>query len=102
MASKCRKALDLLKRPRFAQAVAVHRVAASVEHPSAIRTCAANTLLDAGANKGQFSLAFRSLRPSARIIAFEPLPEAAGTFERLFAGDESTSLQRVALADAEG
>jgi len=61
-----------------------------------------NTLLDAGANKGQFSLAFRSLRPNAAIVAFEPLPSAADTFEELFAADALVTLQRVALADAEG
>ena len=102
LASRFRKAFGLLNSPRFARAAFVHRVAASIEHLPAIRTCAANTLLDAGANKGQFSLAFRSLRPSALIVAFEPLPKAADTFERMFAGDELTSIQRVALAGAEG
>lgn len=80
----------------------MHRVAAATEHLSAIQVCKPNTLLDAGANKGQFSLAFRALRPSSEIIAFEPLPEAADTFERLFAGDQRTQLQRVALAAKEG
>ena len=80
----------------------VNRVAAATEHLTAIELCAANTLLDAGANKGQFSLAFRALRPDACIIAFEPLPDAAQTFERLFAGDERAELQRVALAAADG
>ncbi|WP_396932403.1 FkbM family methyltransferase [Mycolicibacterium sp.] len=102
MASKFRKALGLLRRPRFARAMLVHRVAASVEHLPAIHICAAGTLVDAGANKGQFSLAFRALRPEALIIAFEPLPEAANTYERMFARDHRTHLQRVALASAEG
>jgi len=102
LASKFRKAFLLLQRPRLARAVLVHRVAASIEHFEAIHLSAANTLIDAGANKGQFSLAFRSLRPGALIIAFEPLPEAAGTFQRMFEGDGLTSLQRVALAGAEG
>lgn len=102
MALKALKALRLLQHPRFIQALFIHRVAASVEHLSAIRRCSANTLLDAGSNKGQFSLAFRVLRPTALITAFEPLPEAADTFERVFARDEFTSLQRVALSSAEG
>lgn len=102
MASRFRKALGLLSRPRFAHSMLVHRVAASIEHVPAIHICAARTLLDAGANKGQFSLAFRTLQPEALIIAFEPLPEAADTFERMFAGDQRTHLQRVALAGAEG
>jgi len=102
LASKVVKAFRLLRRPRFTQALLAHRVAASVEHLAAISACKANTLLDAGANKGQFSLAYRSIRPTSLIVAFEPLPIAADTFERLFEGDESTSLQRVALAGADG
>lgn len=102
MARKVRKGLGLLKHRRFAKAVVFHRVAAGTEHRAAIRICEANTLLDAGANKGQFSLAFRALRPRARIIAFEPLPEAAEAYDRLFAGDHLAALHRVALAGASG
>ena len=101
MASKIGKAIGLLKKPRFTRAVIAHRVAASVEHAYAVQVCSAETLLDAGANKGQFSLLFRELQPNALIIAFEPLPEAADTFEQIFAGDGLTHLQRVALAVAE-
>ena len=52
--------------------------------------------------RGQFSLAFPALRPRAHIIAFEPLPEAADVYERLFARDGLTRLQRVALSRSEG
>lgn len=96
------KALRLLSRPRFVRAALGNRVAAAVEHGPAIRHSRAASLVDIGANKGQFSLAFRALRPEARIVAFEPLPEAADTYERLFAGDRLVSLQRVALAEAGG
>jgi FkbM family methyltransferase len=94
--------LGLLVSPLFFSALAKHRVAAASEHLAAIRLCAAATLIDAGANKGQFSLAFRQLRPNSRIIAFEPLPEAADTYERVFHGDRRFQLQRVALASSEG
>jgi len=102
LASKVRKAVGLLQRPRFVQAILAHRVAAAPEHMEAIRICGANTLLDVGANKGQFSLTFRALQPNARIFAFEPLPSAADTFERMFHRDEHARLHRVALASAEG
>ena len=102
MASKLLKAFRLLKQRRFAQVALLHHVAASTEHLAAIRICAPRMLLDAGANKGQFSLAFRVLHPTALICAFEPLPKAADIFDQIFAGDESASLQRVALADADG
>ena len=77
-------------------------MAAASEHTDAVRFCGANTLIDAGANKGQFSVLFRELRPSARIVAFEPLPEAADTFEKVFRGDPLTTLMRVALAERGG
>jgi FkbM family methyltransferase len=97
-----RKGLIILGRRRFIRAIVGHRVAAATEHLTAIRFCAANTLIDAGANKGQFSLAFRALRPRANIIAFEPLPEAADIYQQLFAGDGLTRLQRVALSSSNG
>lgn len=80
----------------------MHRVAAAAEHLIAIDICQANTLLDAGANKGQFALAFRARRPKARILAFEPLPVAADRFERVFASDPQAELHRIALAGSEG
>lgn len=96
------KALRLLATPRFAYAAARYGVAAAVEHVRAIDFTAAQTLLDVGANKGQFSLAFRKLRPRAQIIAFEPLPEPAERFSRLFAGDSRAALHRIALSDRNG
>ena len=102
MALGIRKGLSLLAHLSFIRALIVHRVAAASEHLAPIEFCAANTLIDAGANKGQFSLAFRSLRPEAQIVAFEPLPEAADTFQRLFKADGLTRLQRLALGAREG
>lgn len=97
-----RKAMSLLKSWTFVRAALAHRVAATTEHLPAIEVCQPNTLLDAGANKGQFSLALRAHRPAAKIIAFEPLSAAADTYERVFAKDELASLRRVALANTEG
>lgn len=39
-----------------------------------------NTVLDVGANLGQFAIEMRSILPNARIISFEPIPEC---FENL-------------------
>lgn len=97
-----RKALRLLIRPALARAMLRHKVAAAIEHLEAIEHSAAATLIDIGANKGQFSLAFRAIRPEAPIIAFEPLDEAARVYEALFKGDARVTLHRVALADVEG
>lgn len=100
--SNIRKGLSIFTSRHFFNAAVRHRVVVGSEHIGAIRFTAANTLVDVGSNKGQFSLAFRKLRPSARIIAFEPLPEAADIYEELFARDPLIELERVALASGEG
>jgi FkbM family methyltransferase len=94
---KAIKLAGILRRSSLRRALAEHRVAATTEHLGAIRACAPGTVLDIGANKGQFSLAVRSLFPKADIHAFEPLPAAADTFARVFDGDPHIHLHRVAV-----
>jgi FkbM family methyltransferase len=45
----------------------------AVEHIEALKLVQPKTLIDVGANKGQFSLVARSLFPQIEIHAFEPL-----------------------------
>jgi FkbM family methyltransferase len=99
--SKMRKAITLVSCFTFSSAVLRHGIAAAVEHLDAIALTNAATLIDIGANKGQFSLAFRVVRPNATIIGFEPLPQAADKYEQLFSNDNHVTLHRVALAEAE-
>lgn len=98
--AKIRKMIALASRPRFVRAAFRHSTAAAVEHLDAIALTKASTLIDIGTNKGQFSLAFRQLRPDAAIIGFEPLPQAADQYQRLFDADRRMTLHRVALAEA--
>lgn len=100
--ARLQKALTLLRSPRWISAAARFRVAAAVEHLEAIRLCNAATLIDIGANKGQFSLAYRSLFPEGKIIAFEPFEESANRFRQVFEGDPRVTLHGCALADVEG
>lgn len=100
--AKLGKGLRLLKHWRFAAAALRHGIAAGVEHLAAIRRAAPATVIDVGANKGQFSLAIRALRPAARIIAFEPLADAADKYADLFRGDGRVELHRFAIAEQEG
>lgn len=64
-----------------------HGVAATVEHTEALKDLALKTVVDVGANKGQFSLLIRGLFPDAQIFAFEPIPAAANKACRLFRYD---------------
>lgn len=84
------------------RAIIGHKVLAALEHSEAIRFTDANTLIDVGANKGQFSLAFRFHRKSAKIIAFEPLSNQAEIMARVFNGDRDFEIQQVAISEITG
>ena len=77
-------------------------VAASVEHRTVIAGLDLATVVDVGANVGQFSLLVTSLHAQARVFAFEPLPDAADRFARLFAGNDRVRLHRAALGPEPG
>jgi FkbM family methyltransferase len=59
-------------KPAFWPAIA-RGVMPAVEHIEAIKRLNPKTLIDVGANKGQFSLVARYLFPEIEIHAFEPL-----------------------------
>lgn len=102
MSGKPAKLLKLLCNRRFAWSLVRHGVAATTEHLEAIRFCAPASIVDVGANKGQFSIAARGLFPNARIEAFEPLPSAAERFEAVFDGDPLVRLHRFAIGAVAG
>jgi FkbM family methyltransferase len=58
---------------------------------------AINTIVDIGANRGQFALAARGMLPDARIISFEPLQDPTATYRAVFAGDERATLHQAAV-----
>lgn len=61
--------------------------AASMEHLAALRRLDVKTVIDVGANKGQFSVLCRDLFPGVAIVAFEPLPDVARQCARALGGD---------------
>lgn len=98
---KARKLAAILPSPVMRRGLWLG-VAAAVENMRILRPLAFATIIDAGANKGQFSLLMRYLNPGAAIVAFEPMADAAQVFDRLFAADERTRLHRVALGRSGG
>ena len=76
-------------------------VGASVEHLGMMRSLDIATLVDIGANVGQFTLLTVALEPGVRVEAFEPLPGPAAVFRRLFAGNPRVTLHQVAIGPAE-
>lgn len=74
-----------------------HGVAAAVEHESVLRCLSYRTLLDIGANKGQFSSVSKGVNPEAKIFAFEPLPDAAAKYKSLFSNRKDVKLYEAAI-----
>jgi FkbM family methyltransferase len=92
-----RKLLDLISNPKYWPALR-HGVAATVEHAGPLRDVSPATVIDVGANKGQFSL-FSSVQwPNAEIISFEPIPSQADKFEKVLG--QRAQLHRLGLGSA--
>lgn len=72
-------------------------MAASIEHNSALRNLDCRSVIDIGANRGQFALAARHSFPRAKIISFEPLPKPATQFRKVFARDDAVVLHVTAI-----
>lgn len=83
--------------PTLRRALFFHRILAGVEHKTALNR-PISTIVDIGANRGQFSLAAK-IFTDANIIAFEPLPIAAGIFRKIFSHDPSVTLFTAAIGN---
>ena len=97
---KVRKLLFMLIRARYWPAL-IRSCAPSLEHRTIIRYKSWSTLIDVGANKGQFTLLALNRNPSIRVFAFEPLRQAAGTYARLFSRSRNVKLYQCALGSSE-
>jgi len=59
-------------------------------------------VVDAGANRGDFTGAVRRLEPRSRVLAIEPLPGERARLRERFAGDERVTIDGHALSDEAG
>jgi FkbM family methyltransferase len=99
MLNRLGRLFHVLRSARLLRALLSHGVLAGAEHRGVLAR-GLNTVVDIGANKGQFSLAARRWAPRARVIAFEPLPGPAGVFRRVFAGEDEVTLHQAAIGPA--
>jgi FkbM family methyltransferase len=74
-----------------------HRVLAGVEHKQILNKNL-NTLVDIGANRGQFSLAAVAIS-DAYVYAFEPLKIPAKTYSKIFETNAKVKLFQVAIGN---
>lgn len=77
-------------------------IAPSVEHEEAISQFRFDSIVDVGANKGQFAVFARHTFPAAQIISFEPLENPARLFQSIFESDPKTRLVRAAIGTERG
>jgi FkbM family methyltransferase len=77
-------------------------VFASTEHDRVIDELDLGTVIDIGANRGQFALCVRRLYPRAKIFSFEPLQKPADKYRRVFAKDTRVRLFNKAIAPQAG
>lgn len=88
--------------PRYWRSLITCGVAAAFEHEPVLRQIKCRTIVDVGANRGQFALVARRCFPKATILSFEPLPKPANRYRRVFAGDERVRLNEVAVGPKTG
>ena len=93
------KLLRLLAVPDYRRGLR-HGVAAAIEHDAVFLEHEPRTVLDVGANRGQFALFALRRFPRARLICFEPLARPAGVLRRVVNG--RADVHEVALAAASG
>lgn len=98
---RCQKALYLLTHPSCWRAFGL-RVAPSLEHAEVLREIHFDHLIDVGANRGQFSLMTRQIKPGIVVHAFEPLAEEAAVYRKVFQGESNVFLTETALGDSDG
>jgi FkbM family methyltransferase len=98
---KFRKLLLLLLNLNFIIAL-IKGVSAGVEHKSILKSLTCNTVIDVGANKGQFSLISYHCFPDAQIYSFEPLPQPAKKFSSIFHNIDNITLYQTAIGPQSG
>jgi FkbM family methyltransferase len=95
-----RKLVRILAHRSYRDSLRRAGVAAATEHEPLLRTLNFATVVDIGANRGQFSLVARRCYPEARLIAFEPLAKPAEQFRTALGSDPFVTLHQVAVGPA--
>lgn len=85
----------------YREALLRHRCAGSVEHIPVLRAGRFRTVVDIGANHGQFAFAARQTLPGAAVISFEPLSGPCERFRRVLGADPQVVLHGVAIGARE-
>lgn len=101
LARKVLKGLSVAKSPSYRAALR-RGVAASIEHDAVPLPRDVSTVLDIGANRGQFAVWASGRFPTASIRCFEPIPEARAKLESVIPADRDIRVFDVALSSSPG
>ena len=96
------KIIRTLCIPEYRGALLRAGVFALTEHDRVIDELGLGTVVDIGANRGQFALCVRRLYPKAKIFSFEPLQKPAASYRKLFGNDPRARLFNKAISRAAG
>jgi FkbM family methyltransferase len=96
LASRLAKVVRGLGDPLLRRALA-RGVGAATEHDRILALQSWRTIVDVGANRGQFALGAHRLHPDAVIHAFEPQAAACAVFEAIFIGIDNVVLHACAI-----
>jgi FkbM family methyltransferase len=96
------KLFAILRVAPYRNALLRHGVAATVEHKQALGKLKLRTIVDVGANRGQFTLFALDAFPAASIVSLEPLAAPAACFRRVFAEERRVTLHHAALGPETG
>lgn len=94
---RLKKLRIILLQPMLRRALFKYLVMAGVEHKAALNR-PLSTVVDIGANRGQFALAARAIT-SAKVVSFEPLPEVTAIFQKVFSYDSGVKLHVAAIGE---
>jgi FkbM family methyltransferase len=94
------KLIRIFRNWKFLIAFINHRVLAASEHFNIINP-GLKTIIDIGANRGQFALACIGKVPLVKIHSFEPLQSASDFFEAVFTGEKDVKLYKSAIGEYE-
>jgi len=98
---KARKLASVIVHPSYRRALKMG-VAAATEHHSVAFEHEFSTVIDVGANRGQFSLFAARRFPAAELHCFEPLPEALEVLTSTLSAHRRLRVYRVALGASGG
>jgi len=104
MVNKIEKLINLIHDKYYRNVLLKEHVAAGSEHEQVLdnlQSSTISTIVDIGANRGQFALVSRHHFPDSKIFSFEPLKKPAEVFRHVFAQDKLTKIYEYAIGPDE-